>query len=84
MVSCLLALSACSQTPITVYRDNPISIPKNLLLGPCEAVAAGDTVRSLAKGYVENTSCLAKYQLLLEKQKEYNNSVEALYDNTKK
>jgi hypothetical protein len=54
-------------------------MPNSLLQQPCEAVEAGDTVRSLAKGYVSNTSCVGQYQLLIKKQKEYKERVEALY-----
>ena len=57
----------------------PVQIPNSLLVIPCEAVGAGDTVRSLARGYVKNTSCIGEYRLLLEKQKDYNQKIEALF-----
>lgn len=38
---------------------------------PCEASGAGDTVASLAKGYILNTDCIGSYKLLLKKQREY-------------
>ena len=55
-------------------------MPDSLLVDPCEAVEAGETVRSLAKGYVTNTSCVGKYMLLLEKQRKYKTEIEAVYN----
>lgn len=55
-------------------------MPDSLLVEPCEAIEAGDTVRSLAKGYVTNTSCVGQYMLLLEKQREYKTEIEAVYN----
>lgn len=57
-------------------------MPQSLLISPCNGIEAGDTVRSLAEGYVTNTSCLAQHKLLLEKQKDYKQSMERLYGNT--
>ena len=55
--------------------------PESLLVDPCEAISAGDTVRSLAKGYVANTSCLGQYKLLLEKQRRHRDEMEMIYGN---
>lgn len=57
-------------------------MPQSLLISPCEGIEAGETVRSLAKGYVVNTSCLAQHKLLLQKQLEYKKSMEKLYGTT--
>jgi hypothetical protein len=46
---------------------------------PCGAIKAGDTVRSLAKGYVNNTGCVFDYKLLLEKQRKWKLEQEKLY-----
>lgn len=46
-------------------------MPNNLLVNPCGAVSAEDTVRSLARGYVKNTSCVFDYELLLDKQRKW-------------
>lgn len=54
-------------------------MPDSLLQHPCKASPAGDTVRSLAKGYVKNTYCLGQYQILVEKQNKFKDEVEALY-----
>lgn len=54
-------------------------MPDSLLVDPCEAIEAGETVRSLAKGYVTNTSCVGQYMLLLDKQREYKTNIEKLY-----
>lgn len=53
--------------------------PDNLLVDPCVPIGAGETVRSLVKGYVKNTSCIGEYQLLLEKQRKHKLSMEKLY-----
>ena len=54
-------------------------MPNSLLINPCDSTTAGDTVRSLAKGYVANTNCISKYKLLVEKQIKYKNEIENLY-----
>ena len=46
-------------------------MPNNLLVKPCASVSAEDTVHSLARGYVKNTSCVFDYELLLEKQRKW-------------
>lgn len=58
-------------------------MPDNLLQPPCGAIKSGDTLRSLAKGYVKNTGCVFDYQLLLKKQREWNTQQGKLYDTTK-
>lgn len=54
-------------------------LPDSLLVDPCEPVSAGDTVRSLARGYVKNTGCIREYKLLLEKQRKHKTEVEELF-----
>ena len=51
-----------------------------MLIDPCEAIQAGDTVRSLAKGYVKNTRCVFEYQNTLRGLREYYKEQEALYN----
>ena len=46
-------------------------LPDSLLQDPCGAISAGETVRSLARGYVKNTGCVFDYQLLLKKQRQW-------------
>ncbi|MCY1416334.1 hypothetical protein D9M71_318390 [compost metagenome] len=55
-------------------------LPNSLLQDPCKPVEAGESVRSLAKGYVKNTSCIFDYQLLLEKQRSWTEQQKALYN----
>jgi len=57
--------------------------PDSLLIAPCVAYGAGTTVSSLAKGYVKNTSCIAQWQLLLEKQVKHKEQMRLIYDNSK-
>jgi hypothetical protein len=55
--------------------------PDSLLVEPCNVIGAGDTVRSLARGYVVSVSCVREYQLLLEKQRRHKESMELIYGN---
>jgi len=41
------------------------------MMAPCTVTDAGETVRSLAKAYVANNSCIQQYQLLIESQKQW-------------
>lgn len=79
----LLSLSGCSSKPMTVYKDKVHVMPDSLLNDPCEVIEAGETLRSLAKGYVTNTSCVGKYMLLLDKQRKYKIDIEKLYGDQK-
>jgi len=54
--------------------------PDSLLVDPCGAKPAGETVRSLAKAYVDNTTCIHKYQLLLQNQRSHKEKIRVLYD----
>lgn len=53
----------------------PIPIPDSLIYYPCDAIPAGNTESSLAKGYVYNTLCLYKYKSVLESISEYNKTL---------
>ena len=61
-------------------KEVPVLTPDTLLVDPCEAVGAGDTVRTLAKGYIKNTGCVWEYRLLLEKHRKYKNQIEDLFE----
>lgn len=54
-------------------------MPDSLLISPCDSKSAGETVGSLVKGYVENTSCIGEHKRLIEAQKEYKHRVETEY-----
>lgn len=58
-------------------------LPDNLTQDPCGAIKAGETVRSLAKGYVKNTGCVFDYQLLLKKQREWQTQQKELFKDVK-
>ena len=79
IASFLLILPACSKDTVIVSKDRLVFTPDSLLQDPCEAVGAGDSVRTLAKGYVANTSCLGQYKLLLEKQRKHKAEVDELF-----
>ena len=79
MVGSLLLLSACSTKVVTEVKGVPVPIPESLLVDPCEPKGAGYTVRSLASGYVSNTSCIGQYRLLLIKQRKYREEVLTVY-----
>ena len=53
--------------------------PDSLLVDPCKAIGAGDSVKTLAKAYVKNTGCIGEYQLLLDKQRKHKQQVQELY-----
>lgn len=58
-------------------------MPDNLLQSPCGAIKSGDTLRSLAKGYVKNTGCIFDYELLLEKQNKWQTQQKELFKDVK-
>ena len=62
-----------------MQKDVIVLTPNALLVDPCNVVGAGYTVRSLAKGYIANVSCVREYQLLLEKQRIHKESMERIY-----
>jgi hypothetical protein len=53
--------------------------PDSLLIHPCKAVPAGESLIELAIAYNRNTSCIAKYKAQIEKIKENKKKQEALY-----
>lgn len=73
-------LSACSPKQQVIYKSNLVTTPDTLLSSPCKGIQAGDSVGSLARGYVVNTNCLAQYERLLIKQREYKKNVEAQFN----
>lgn len=60
-----------------------VRMPSNLLQTPCGAIKAGETVRSLAKGYVVNTGCVFDYELLLKKQNKWQDEQKELFKDGK-
>ena len=65
-------------------KEVAVLAPDSLLVDPCEPVGAGETVRSLARGYVKNTGCIREYKLLLDKQRQFKLEAESIYNgNTK-
>ena len=82
LMACFLMILGCSsQEVVTVVREVPVLTPDSLLVDPCDVVAAGDSVRSLAAGYISNTNCVGQYKLLLEKQRKHKAQVEELFKN---
>lgn len=61
----------------------PVFLPDSLMQDPCGAIKAGDTVRSLAVGYVKNTGCVFDYQLLLKKQRDWKAQQEGIFKDVK-
>jgi hypothetical protein len=69
MIACLVSLSSCSNKPPetiveTIYQKQ--YIPLDLLRVSCIEQPAGETVRTLASSWVNNTSCLRAHQILVE------------------
>lgn len=56
-----------------------MTTPDALLVDPCNVIGAGDTARSLVKGYVASVSCVREYQLLLDKQRRHKQEMELIY-----
>src|SRR5690606_10099412 len=80
---CLMILPACSMKPTEIQYKNKLHLtPDSLLVDPCSPKEAGYTVRSLARGYVENTTCIRMYRILLEKQRKHKQQVMELYHAT--
>jgi len=59
-----------------VYKTQEVNLytPDSFLVDPCKVTPAGETVRTLARGYISNTSCLKQYQLLIQKQRDWKKS----------
>lgn len=66
MIACLLILSSCSNKPITETIYVKQYIPIDLLQISCIEAPAGDTVRSLALSWTNNTGCLRAYKSLVD------------------
>jgi len=62
------------------YRDRVHLTPDYLMYPPCRAIEAGETVGSLAEGYIHNTFCIKSYEALLDSQKEYKREVQSIYN----
>lgn len=58
----------------------PAPIPSSLIKHPCQPVGAGDTVKSLQKGYIENLYCIGKYKGVVNSIESYNQNIEGLRD----
>lgn len=71
MIFSLLSLVACFPKVIIKEKVVVVSPPDSLLVSPCSSVEAGSTVRTLAKGYVENTSCISKHKQSLQSIKDW-------------
>lgn len=77
-LSLLVTLSGCSTSPFRpanaplVEKEVIfISLPTALTQHFCEFQGAGDSVATLAEGFVYNTVCGKKYKAQLEEQNEY-------------
>lgn len=74
----------CSPKVVYLQKEVAVLTPDSLMVDPCEPVGAGETVRSLARGYVKNTGCIREYKLLLDKQRKFKLEAESIYNgNTK-
>lgn len=84
-IFCILVfilVGGCSSKELVCKTVEQVEVtPESLLVDPCEPKGAGYTVRSLASGYVSNTSCIGQYRLLLIKQRKYREEVLKVYGN---
>ena len=79
-LSFLLSLQACSSQPTTNQQVILVQPPVNLLSDPCNAVEAGETLKSLASAYMENTSCVGEYRIRMQKLREWNQEQSVIYN----
>lgn len=75
----VLILSGCSQKAIVNQSPVYVPIPLNLLNDPCVPVEAGDTLSSLAQGYVSNTGCIGEYSIRLKNLREWDRDQREIY-----
>ena len=67
-----MIFAACSTTQSTQLTETVIvTLPESLMLEFCDWKGAGETVGSLAEGYVHNTLCGKKYETQLKEQREW-------------
>jgi len=52
-----------------------VPIPEILVYHPCKAVGAGTTVKSLSTGYIKNTSCIGKYEAVINGILNFNSTI---------
>jgi hypothetical protein len=65
-----LSLSACSERLIaTSNQTTVVAPPDSLLIHPCKATPAGESLIELAQGYRSNVECIGLYKLQIEKIK---------------
>jgi hypothetical protein len=55
--------------------EKPVPTPETLLISPCDPVGPGSTVRTLARGYVKNTSCVGEHKEVLDGIRAYNRKI---------
>lgn len=81
-----MTLNGCSNRPAEPVRETIYEkqyIPWELLQIECGEAPAGDTVRSLAMSWVNNTGCLRAHQKLVEGLiKDYTEEGKLLYERT--
>lgn len=63
-------------SPQTVY----VGPPNNLLIDPCKAVPAGESLIELAMGYSKNVGCIGLYKAQMKKLRENKAKQEVLYN----
>ena len=84
MISCLPILSSCSnRPPTTTYVYEKLLIEPEVFEVGCGEVGAGESVRTLAHGFVINRSCLRAYKELVDGLKRMYTKEGALDDTRK-
>lgn len=69
--------------PTVIQKPVYVQIPVNLLSEPCQAIEAGETLSSLAQGYVSNTGCIGEYSIRLKKLREWDVGQSEIYKPSK-
>ena len=80
-----LILSACSTKPSVLSSQmTVVAPPDSLLIHPCKATPAGESLIELAQGYRSNVECIGLYKLQIEKIKKNKQEKLLIYKGTVK
>jgi len=75
-------LTGCfaSNQPQTQQKVITVFPPDSLLIDPCKATKAGESLIELAQAYNKNNGCIGAYKLQMNKIRENKRKQEALYN----
>lgn len=50
------------------------------MISPCDKTKAGESVDSIAKAHIENTTCIKQHKQLLQSQKDWKAKQQQIYN----